>query len=137
MHYCNAFIADIDCTTDGDENMRRMDENARLREIFEQFDEILWEYAQAPFGSLATQEEEGNVMEKRAVYIGKQSQRIQEVIAAYFNQQTAMMQGIMKEARFSKFPLPRKRIGLWTRIKVRLELWKAIRSWPFREQRDS
>ena len=112
---------------------KRMDENARLREIFNQFNEILWEYAQAPIGWMAQQEEEGTIMEKRAAYIGRQSDCLQNVIAAYFEQQTAMMQNLMKEARFSRFPLPRKRIGLRTRIRARLELWKAIRTWRVRE----
>lgn len=112
---------------------RRMDENARIREIFIQFNEILWEHAQAPFGLLASREERETIMERRAAHIGRESDRIQKVIAAYFEQQTAMMQNLMKEARFSKFPLPQKRIGLRTRIQARLALWKAIRSWPFRE----
>ena len=112
---------------------KTMDENARLREIFYQINEMLWEYAQAPFGWKTEWEKEGTVMEKRAARIGRESERLQNVISAYFDQQTEMMQDLMREARFSRFPLPRKRIGLWTRIRVRLELWKAIRSWPFRE----
>lgn len=112
---------------------KAMDENARLREIFRQFNEMLWGYAQTPFGSLYADKDEPSAMEKRAELIGRRSKNMQKVIAVYLEQQTAMMQGLMREAHFSKFPLPRKRIGLWTRIKVRLELWKAIRSWPFRE----
>ena len=114
-----------------------MNENDHLHVIFRHINEMLWEYAQAPFGMLAQRKDEGKVMEKRAAYIGRQSERLQNVIAAYFDQQTAMMQGLMKDARFAKFPLPQKRIGLWKRISIRLELWKAIHSWPFHERRDS
>ena len=116
--------------------MRATDENARLRAIFHHINEMLWEYAQAPFGSLAEWKDEGSVMEKRAKHIGRESERLQEVIAAYFEQQTAMMRNLMKDARFARFPLPRKRIGLRTRISIHRELWRAIRTWPFHGRGD-
>lgn len=103
-----------------------MDENARLRMIFCMINEMLLDHAQAPIAELPFTREE--IMDNRAAYIGRQSDRLQSIIAAYFEQQTAMMQGLMKDKRFWRFPLPRKRIPIWLRSQLRLKLWKAIRS---------
>lgn len=113
-----------------------MDENAHLHAIFEHINALLWETAQKPF-LIQPYTEKKTAVEQRAERIGIVSDRMQKVIAAYFDQQTAMMQKLITDVRFSRFPMPRKRIGLLSRISIRHALWKAIRAWPWHERQDS
>lgn len=100
-----------------------MDKNARLHVIFRQVNAMLWECAEKPING-------HDALERRAVRIGNEAQDIGDVIDAYLEQQTAMMQKLILEARFSRFPLRRKRIPIRLRIRSRLELRRAIRAWP-------
>lgn len=106
-----------------------MDENAYLHEIFKHINAILWIQAQRPAGELPRLN--GGLIEARQMAVDAAGKRTENNIAAYIEQQTAMMQKLMAEERFSKFPLPKKRIGLWKRISIRRALSKAIRAWPF------
>ena len=112
-----------------------MDENARLREIFRQINEMLMDYAQEPLTELSLVQKER--MDAKTKRIGREAERLQNVIAAYFEQQTAMMQNLMKEERFWRFPLPRKRIPIWMRIRLRIELRKATWIWISDKRQDS
>ena len=106
-----------------------MDENARLHVIFKQINAMLWECAEKPVNGNAA-------LERRAERIGREAQEMGDVIAVYLEQQTAMMQKLIREARFSRFPLRRKRIPIRLQIRAHLELRRAIRAWLGGEPQD-
>lgn len=112
-----------------------MDENERLHEIFEHISVMLWEQMEQPAKDLPKTHD--RTIDNRIAAVGRTGERLQRVISAYAKQQAEMMQNLMREDDFSGFPLPKQRIGMWKRILIRRELWKAIHPWPFRGRRGS
>lgn len=112
--------------------MNVMKQNKRLRKVFRLIDEMLWACAETPSLSVSSR----TVAEERAVRIGTESKRTQKIITAYLEQRTAMMQNLITDERFAKYPLPRRRIGLWWRILSRIAAWKAIHALRKRERQD-
>lgn len=103
-----------------------MDENAHLRAIFQHINAILMEHAQKKLPELPATK--SGVIEMRIANIGRNADRIQGIIDAYCERQAEMMQQLMREDRFLRFPLPKKRIRLWSRLRFQIALWKAIRT---------
>lgn len=104
-----------------------MNENRQLKKIFRLIDAQLWEYVEAPWYVLK-QEQGKTDLEKRAERIGAESKRLQKIIDAYIEGQTAMMLVLITDERFAKYPLPTPQIGLRKRILSRIAVWKAIRA---------
>lgn len=102
-----------------------MNENRQLKKIFRLIDTLLWEYAETPW-RLLSQEQGKTDLEKRAMRIGTESKRMQKIIDAYCEKQTTMIQILITDERFAKYPLPMPRIDLRKRISSRIAAWKAI-----------
>ena len=81
-----------------------MDENAHLHEIFKHINAILWMQAQKPARELPRLN--GCLIEARRMAVAATGERTGNNIAAYIEQQTAMMLKLMAEERFLRFPLP-------------------------------
>lgn len=99
-----------------------MEPNRSLHTVFKQINTILWAQAERPADNAET----------RSKRVGIEAERIKAIIAAYTEKQAAMIQALMTEPRFSKFPMPKRRIRLLTRLQARLQLWRAIRDWSYR-----
>lgn len=108
--------------------------NASVHRIFREINHILWSECERPahpdpYG--------GSALDIRAKRIAAEGERQKSIIAAYIDSQTTMMQKLIRKSGFSRFPLPGRRIPLWSQIRARLALWWAIRSWPCGMHRDS
>ena len=96
----------------------------QYRKIFRIIDESLW-------GTATHRNKDGWVdgLDKRSKSMEAEAERIQRNIAVYIQRQTAMLTGLIQDTRFSKFPLPRKRMPALLRLQARFSLWKASRIW--------
>lgn len=112
-----------------------MDENAHLRAIFQHINAMLMEHAQKKLPEIPATRSE--IIEMRIANIGNNADRILGIVDAYCERQAEMMQRLMMEERFLRFPLPKKRIHLWTRLRLQLALWKATHSSLSYEPQDS
>lgn len=106
-----------------------MNDHAHLKAIFQHINAMLWDEMDRPYAS-STLKTMGceSIIQRKESLIGRKADGIQNIIAAYIDKQTAMMQGLISESRFSRFPLPDRKIRLWTRLQARIALWKAIHS---------
>lgn len=101
--------------------------NEHLHRIFDEINRVLWESAEAEI--VDTYHDDRTIVQRRAKRVEIDAERLQKNIAVYLERQTAMMSSLIRDVRFSKFPLPRKRIPVWTRLQARFSLWKANRFW--------
>lgn len=99
--------------------------NKHLHRIFNEINHVLWESAEAEI--VDTYHDDRTILQRRARRVEIDAERLQGNIAVYLERQTAMMSDLIKDVRFSKFPLPRKRIPVWTRLQARFSLWKSNR----------
>ena len=113
-----------------------MNANRSYRRIFREINEILWERVEASIDAdVLNTVGEFNAIDFKAARIERKAEDAKKVIAAYIDQQTAMMCTLIRESRFSRFPMPRRRIRLWTRLRARIELARATRAWRSAEWR--
>ena len=114
-----------------------MNDHAHMKAIFQHINAMIWNEMDRPYAS-STLKMMGHesMIQRKEQLIGRKADAIQNIIAAYIEKQTAMMQDLIAESRFSRFPLPDRKIRLWTRLQARIELWKAIHSSLSSEQQD-
>ena len=97
-----------------------MDENTAYHRIFREISAIFWH---------AVEEGELRSIEQRVKSLETASKDVQNNIAVYVRAQTAAFQEMLNDSDFWRFPLRRKKIPIWSRIRTRRELKKAIRAW--------
>ena len=113
-----------------------MDANHNYLRIFREINAILWERVGASIDSdVLNTVGEFNALDFKAKRIERKAEDAKNVICAYIDQQAKMMCSLIRESRFSRFPMPRRRIRLWTLLRVRIELWRATRAWRSAEWR--
>ena len=118
--------------------VQAMNANRSYRRIFSEINEILWERVEASIDvDVLNTVGEFNAIDFKAARIERKAEDAKKVITAYIDQQTAMMCKLIRESRFSRFPMPRRRIRLWTLLRSRIELARATRAWRSSEWRAS
>lgn len=91
--------------------------NRYYRRIFREVDGLMWAEAER-----IPQPDDAAPLETKARRIDALAGDAQKIITAYIDNRAAMMKELIADRRFSRFPLPKRRIPIWKKISGLLEL---------------
>ena len=93
----------------------------QYKKVFASIDAGLWELANAAHQPIA----------QRIQSLERDGDRTKAILAEYVDRSVERMQALLTAKSFSKLPMPRRRIPIWTRLSIRRELFRSMKSAPF------